>query len=1525
MSKIKCATYNKSLDFSKGIESFAKSLSELYNSSAKLLTKIYTQDYLNNDDLTDLLVDFLNTKGINTKRLTQKDKLSSGNNSPIYKIEDLLHIDTLSVNNIGDLIKELKPYIPEAEKNMIDFMASTFGTVNDINVPLDDLFNETKSKIETPVKTVRTSKRKPVIFAAPGLGKTYLANLVKGGEYVDADEIAIKLIKELTGKDVSPVEASTMLGQSSMIPKKFKERIAEINKTKTILSSMDASKLGIAYDKFYTPSEEILDKVIDKIATRIEFPFKITKEKYKELYMDKYPGSIKVDNTLAETFGEEEQEYRESLSSYLLNSITDLPLTFSKNKVLTGTKRLTSRLAKYRSGFYVLDGKHFSVHSLTNEAMSFADTLEYLKDLGYLSEENTREDYFRMFGVQEDELDATNDSFQNYINWVNGKGVRYTYDISPVSALFTLGSETLDESNIEEAANKLMKIKVKERLDQRIKDLFKALRNALTINSEDSLTVQSIKSKLELYRKYKQELNDNPDTDLIDLMLTDLINYEVKDYSDVEFLTQEHMYLKTLMELDESEPSEARLKLLSLLQEYINKENIIQSNKLFKEEYGKDFDDITPIDDISVMKNQFISFRESRNEILQLIGQKVNKGISEIQDAVNKFVKEKNRLMENLKKNAPNAVKDQSWMIDKEKGTYFTQYETGTFRKIKEAKDQFSFSELNDLVDITVKDSLTDIKQKRTEITTDHFNDILSAIKDEIKDTEDPAIFNRIASSLFDKNLISEINNLVSNLGTTPTDTQLEEIRDKIIKGKEDQFALNLSNELKRVETIYNAVQNGTLESVITNEKMEKTFFFTLSMYNQKVKSSFQTKEYLDLYNDNSLEGKAKQEWYEFFTDYIKSAEVTEKLPYGMLPSYYKTQSVFKVGSYIDNMKRSLQEKEDKVIHVYNKVTGMIEQDFAIQGLNRMPIEDMDMDMFSLIEKFSESLNNAIVRNKYKNDLSAAKSLLKRQVAIRRDKWGKPLNVENDDKQLTTAIKAADSVIESFLYGMYKDVDTVFDSGRLSRKEEIKVKELTKEFNDLNFTDEEKKRIADAKNGVSVALSPREQSGFDLFNEISNIQEGSEAITGRKVTDSLLSFTTLLRLGFAPLGALTESMQAFMGALIEGKSSVIKLNDITTYLKTKLTGSNKEFNKKMEWVTKQFVMESFLKGGVENNKMMEQALMFYKIPNDVFNSAYLYSFLKNKQYNGKSLWELIDTNGDSFKWSDDSGIMDGENYTDNKYTYQEEFRAILRKTRERQQSTDPIESNKKFWGRLLNQFKGTWLYEGIHYRYGQGTELYLGKIDGVQQYKNTEGFYRTAFNALSTPETEELNLLGELTPTKSNTLYRTYQTVSRLFKIATWDKVMGNDYTANYGITPEAKENVEKAITDIRIKLVILMMVSTVFILSGDDKRKKKKAASAYKFAFNTLMRLNSDANIYTSPSSFMSTIKNAIPAMGTVQQVSKLLVTDTYKTLLGNPYYYAGTKRETLRYYNDVKKLIPLVTTYENLEQFLTEKAKNY
>ena len=1518
-----CTNFNNSVDFS-SVKSFAKSMSDIYDTPVSFLEYLFNQENLNRDTLTDILVNFLNLEGIQTKRNTPKDSLINGKSGPVYSHNGILHIDTIEVNSLAELTSQFNSLVPDSK--LVDFMSSVFG-VSDYNLSFDSVFNDVKSKIkQESTKEERKSKlRKPIIYAAPGLGKTYLSDI--NGAYIDADKIAVQTVQEILGTKVSPVEASTILGKNSSVASRFKLKIRELSKTHTILSSMDSSKLGIPYDKEFIPDDSILPVILDNIKNRKEFPFSISEEKYRELYMNGHKGT-KIKGTLSDVFTKEEEEFTSSMSSFLLSKITELPFTFSLDKIEKGFKKITSRASKYRSGFYSSGGKHFSVYALTTEPLSFIETLDYLKDSGYLPEEGTREEYFRLFGVKEEELDSTNDSFQHYMNWVNGVGKRYTYSISPVSSLFTVGSETLNEENIEKAAKELMRQKMLERITERTSELRRALRNKLTLKNEDSLEVQSIRHKLDLYTQYKKQLKENPDLDLSELILSDLIGYTVNDYSDVEFLTQEYEFLKTLMELEDIEPSESKLKLLDSLKEHIDKEDIIQATKLFKDEYNKDFDDVTPVDDTSVLKGAFISFREASNEILQLIGQKVNKGISEVQDLVNKFRSEHNRVKANLLKHAPNDAKDQSWLINKELGTFYTKYEKGLFVDLKKAKDLFSFKELSKFVSFGVSKSLTEIKTQRSENNEGYYDDLIIKIKEQLNGPDELKFINSYISALRDTALRDEIIQLKSEIEATEN-PNYSEVKAKIIEGKEIEFKHNKEADLIRVETLYNAVKNGTLETLLASDSnrvnLEKTFFYILHHFDQNIHDTYYSKEYRALLNDTSMAGKAKLEYYEFFTEFIRSAEVTEKLPFGKLPSFYKTQDVRKLSSWRENIKRSLSEREDKVIHRYNKVTGGIEQDFGVQGLNSLPIEDMDLDMFSVLEKFSESLSNAIIRNKYRNQLLAAKSLLKRQLGIRKDKWGKPLLVDNDDKQLTNAIIAADSVLDSFLYGQYKDVDGVLVEGILDKDTKEQIKELEDKFNALNFTQEEKDRIRDVNMGKGAALSDRELKGLSIYKEVEDLKGKSKVITGRKLTDSALSFTTLLRLGFSPLGLISESIQAWMGSFVEGKSSIIKYNDIVSYLKTNLTRTDKEFTEKMDWVSSQFIMESFLKGGVENNKFMEQALWFYKAPNDIFNKAYLYSFLKNKEYNGKPLWDQIEKRNGEYVWSEDSNMVKDNEFTDNKYTYQEEFRLILRKTRERQQSTDPIQSHKTFWGRLLNQFKGTWLYEGFYYRYGKGTNVYLGKVDGETQYKNTEGFYRTAFNYLSTPGEEQTDLLGNVTLKEVNNFKRTLQTIGSLIKMASWDKIMGNDYTRDNELSPEVKDNIKKAVADIQLKLMIGMILTSFIILGGDDKRKKKEAGTLYKLCFNTLVRVNSDATIYSSPASFMNTIKNAIPVLSTVKQINTLFVTDTYKTIIGDPFYHAGTKRETLRQYSDVKRLVPIVTTIENLEQFLTEKSKNY
>jgi len=125
------------------------------------------------------------------------------------------------------------------------------------------------------------------------------------------------------------------------------------------------------------PDDSILPSILENIKNRKEFPFAISEDKYRELYITPHQG-IKIKGTLSDIFTKEEEEFTHSMSSFLLSKITELPFTFSVDKIQKGLKKITSRASKYRSGFYSLGGKHYSVYSLTTEPLTFIETLEYL-------------------------------------------------------------------------------------------------------------------------------------------------------------------------------------------------------------------------------------------------------------------------------------------------------------------------------------------------------------------------------------------------------------------------------------------------------------------------------------------------------------------------------------------------------------------------------------------------------------------------------------------------------------------------------------------------------------------------------------------------------------------------------------------------------------------------------------------------------------------------------------------------------------------------------------------------------------------------------------------------------------------------------------------------------------------------------------------------------------------------------------------------------------------------------------------
>ena len=188
-----CTNFNNSVDFS-SVKSFAKSMSDIYDTPVSFLEYLFNQENLNRDTLTDILVNFLNLEGIQTKRNTPKDSLINGKSGPVYSHNGILHIDTIEANSLAELTSQFNSLVPDSK--LVDFMSSVFGA-SDYNLSFDSVFNDVKFKIkQESTKEERKSKlRKPIIYAAPGLGKTYLSDI--NGAYIDADKIAVQTVQEI--------------------------------------------------------------------------------------------------------------------------------------------------------------------------------------------------------------------------------------------------------------------------------------------------------------------------------------------------------------------------------------------------------------------------------------------------------------------------------------------------------------------------------------------------------------------------------------------------------------------------------------------------------------------------------------------------------------------------------------------------------------------------------------------------------------------------------------------------------------------------------------------------------------------------------------------------------------------------------------------------------------------------------------------------------------------------------------------------------------------------------------------------------------------------------------------------------------------------------------------------------------------------------------------------------------------------------------------------------------------------------
>lgn len=405
-----------------------------------------------------------------------------------------------------------------------------------------------------------------------------------------------------------------------------------------------------------------------------------------------------------------------------------------------------------------------------------------------------------------------------------------------------------------------------------------------------------------------------------------------------------------------------------------------------------------------------------------------------------------------------------------------------------------------------------------------------------------------------------------------------------------------------------------------------------------------------------------------------------------------------------------------------------------------------------------------------------------------------------------------------------------------------------------------------------------------LLNELNKYQDNARYLTGSKAADVIIGINQLKALSFNPFSAVNNFTFGTISAFIHAYGKV-------DYTPTQL---RKGFRMMKDSVARNWTFNKTSPG--ESNKIsnvMDRMGVISEILETMYGKSNLssgqksewlkaidpYAWQKNGDYVHKGAMvlammqnKMVEVTENSEKKSinlyealNDEGEWDSKRFGENKawssssikeQTEWNKFRDKARKVaiivHGNQDKNAPILAKKYMLGRLVGQFRLSWLSEGVNMRIGK-------EYEDAQLGRTVKGRWRT---------------YGELgVGTSINTI------LSQMASVFTKaDPFTGKKTRKNTELTEVDKENMRKNLAGLMYTIAFLAAIEMIRLMgpSEEEKRRRRKrgkeSINYNRLALNMLTRSYQDLALYSSPAVFDQVLGNPIPAFSVFTDAMKAM-----------------------------------------------------
>lgn len=901
--------------------------------------------------------------------------------------------------------------------------------------------------------------------------------------------------------------------------------------------------------------------------------------------------------------------------------------------------------------------------------------------------------------------------------------------------------------------------------------------------------------------------------------------------------------------------------------------------------FDKALNSLIPFIGESTFVNTIFAAIDSKNKVVAGLAKKLQEVQVLVNDKINKFKSDHSKLIEELKDLQGFNYYDKKFGAKKVNYNFALQQDdegrnTGNLvdegsasyhKKLSESKkDLITYLDfIKDNQDITldqeireqqiawIKDNINNnesIISTNEGISTQEYKDKLIAKR--IADT-DPQTFYRIVKKI-SKRTKSEIKWITAYLNyEASTDNK---------GNKKASFSKRYNNTLFKGQKIYDVHP--------TTENIDSKYTELINLPDTDIR-----KRYYNFIKKNLY--KARKDLSPYFDD----LHVT----YNYIPELIEEGGMW--DSATQSMINSVSQFPETSTTINRDALGQIVMEVPVYGLDqKLTAVEKSYNLEKVFDLFMGQYYNKIYKEQEEDKARIVLNFLKEQPQYE-TRNGKLVYEEGKEtpsiKKINdgTSFFQAKYLVDANLYGKREEFEGNF-GGRLYDKH-IEKRLQSYERPTYGKYLNKKERKAEWTRLSSISKEDLNEAEKAYFEDLDTYK----VYTFSKSVNAMIDYTRLKALAFNWFGGITESIQGITSLYTEAASGQY-FNDDNLNRGYKLMIKSSDPTVNSDLITeglKQFQLLDDFGYGTKTGKILDKGYWHLRKAERFTKGAFMLAYLDSKGILD-SLY--VDENG--LLQSKIEPFYDAEgNSTKFKIDLTNELSQLSKRLINRDSGKNPISLNQKGFGRLLGQFRSSWLFEGVSKRFGE-------ERDDIVLGKKVKGSYRSFGLLFKT--NGELDIKGG---------------IYKLWKYTTDKKSI-----EQFGLNEVDMFNIKRAYREL-IFINSLFLISLILKkLSDDDDDEESVANYTFNFLINQSYRANRDLTFYLNPRSTEEVLTNIAPVQRTLSDFFKF--GDAVKeTIMLEPYSGEGTKNEKLKVLYRLGKITPFTSGFNSMYRTITKEQK--